>query len=250
MISNYYYDHQLRSYLLQFCAIFTGLHVATGKGEDGSIELLPVPITVGSKDRVVAALMTGNTHNRTFTLPQLSANIVGVDMAPERRKGVGVVDSRTYLAAGAVFPDDLAVVKRLMPIPFNMQLELSIYASNTDQLFQILEQLLVLFDPQLQIQTSDAPFDWTKITNVELTGITNEENYPMGTERRMIVWTLSFVLPIYLSIPLDIRDEVVHRVITRIGDLDGFNVMEYGEDGELQPFQHIYYSPSVTEIKN
>lgn len=241
MITNYFYDEQLRSYLLQFCAIFTDLQVMTGKGEDGTIEAWPVPINVGSRDRVVAAIMEGNTHNRVYSLPQMSAYIQGVDLAPERRKGIGVIDSRTYLPAGGVFPNDLAVVKRVMPIPYNLNVELSIYASNTMQLHQILEQIMTLFDPILQIQTSDSAFDWTKITYVELMGINNEENYPMGTEKRLLVWSLNFLIPIYISVPLDVKDEIVHKVITRIGDLDGFAINEYDENGELQPFTTTYY---------
>ena len=249
MINNYFYDEQLRTYLLQFCAIFAGLHVATGKGADGTIEMLPVPINVGSKDRVVAAIMEGNTHNRSFTLPQMSAYITGIDLAPERRKGVGVVDSRVFLPEGGVFPDDLSVVKRLMPIPYNLSAELSIYASNTQQLHQILEQILILFDPMLQIQTSDSTWDWTNITQVELQGINNEENYPMGTDKRMLVWSLNFIIPIYLTTPLDVKEEVVQRVITRIGDLEGFDISEYDENGELQPFSTTYYGLTVTEHK-
>lgn len=249
MINNYFYDEQLRSYLLQFCAIFAGLNVSTGKGENGEVEMLPVPINVGSKDRVVAAILEGNTHNRSFTLPQMSAYITGIDLAPERRKGVGVVDSRVYLPEGGIFPTELSVVKRLMPIPYNLTAELSIYTSNTFQLHQILEQILILFDPMLQIQTSDASWDWTKITQVELQGINNEENYPMGTDRRMIVWSLNFMIPIYLTTPLDVKDEIVHRVITRIGDLDGFNISEYDENGELQPFTKQYYGLTVSERK-
>ena len=247
MITNYYYDEQIRSYLLQFCAIFSGLEVRTGIGADGTIEAMPVPINVGSKDRVTAAIMEGNTHNRSFSLPQMSAYMTGIELAPERRKGVGVVDSRVYMPAGGIFPNDLTVVKRVMPIPYNMQMELSIYASNTLQLHQILEQILVLFDPMVQLQTTDAAFDWTKITQVELQSVNNEENYPMGTDRRMLVWSLSFVIPIYLSTPLDLKDEIVHKVITRIGDLDGFNLSEYDENGELQPFSKTYYGLTVTE---
>jgi hypothetical protein len=72
-------------------------------------------------------------------------------------------------------------------------------------------------------------------------GINNEENYPMGTEKRLLVWSLNFLIPIYISIPLDVKDEIVHKVITRIGDLDGFAINEYDENGELQPFTTTYY---------
>ena len=246
MITQYFYDEQIRAYLLQFCAIFSGLKIMTGNGATGEPEMVSVPINVGSKDRVAAAIMEGNTHNRQFSLPQMSAYITGIDLAPERRKGIGVIDSRVYMPNGGVFPEDLAVAKRVMPIPYNLEAEVSIYASSTNQLHQILEQLLLLFDPILQIQTTDAPFDWTKITYVELMGINNEENYPMGTDRRMIIWTLTFSLPIYLSIPLEVRDEVVHKVITRIGDLDGFALNEFDENGELQPFSTVFYGLNVT----
>jgi hypothetical protein len=249
MIKNYFYDEQIRTYLLQFCQIFVGLTVETGKGADGTSMQIQVPINVGSRDRVVAGIMDGNTHNRTFTLPQMSAWITGIELAPERRKGIGVIDSRVYAPEGGVFPDDLTVIKRAMPIPYNLTVELSIYASNTLQLHQMLEQILMLFDPILQIQKNDSDMDWTKITYVELQGINNEENYPMGTEKRMLVWSLSFLIPIYITAPLDIKNEVVHKVISRIGSMDGFDINEYDENGELQPFKTTFYGLNVSERK-
>jgi hypothetical protein len=246
MIDSFYYDEQIRTYLLQFCAIFSGLKIKTGKGQTGQEEFISVPIHIGNKDRVVAAIIAGNTHNKMFSLPILSANIQSIELAPERRKGINVVDNRVFMQAGGVFPDDLRIASRVMPIPYNLGIELAIYSSNTLQLHQILEQILMLFDPTLQIQTTDKPFDWTKITTVELTGINNEENYPVATERRIIVWTLNFMLPIWISPPMDIKDEVVRKIIIRIGDLDGFNINEFDENGELQPFETVY-STSVVE---
>lgn len=235
MIPFYYYDGQIRKYLLQFCNIFVGLKVKTGNGECGEPEYISVPIRVGSKDRVVAAIEAGNTQNKPFSIPMMSVSMTGLNMSPNR-KGVGVVDRRVYLPTGGAFPDDLRSVVRVMPIPYVMTVELAIYASNTQQLHQILEQLLVLFDPVLQIQTSDGAFDWTKLVSVELTGINNEENYPPGGDRRIIMWSLNFEMPIYISAPLDVRDEIVRKIIIRVGDMNGFNIDEFDENGELIPF--------------
>jgi hypothetical protein len=118
-----------------------------------------------------------------------------------------------------------------MPIPYNATIELSIYASNLNQRDQLLEQILVLFNPDLQIQKSDGPFDWTKITKVELTDISNEENYPTSTDRRIIVWTLTFDVPIFLTIPMGVKDDLVRKVIIRISDLNSMTVNEVDEDG-------------------
>lgn len=242
MINNFFYEGQLRSYLLQFCHIFAGLQVQTGKGECDVPEFITVPISIGSRDRVVAAIQAGNTQNRPFSLPAMAASMTTLNLS-QTRKGTAVVDSRVYLPAGGIYPDDLKVLRRVMPIPYTMGIELAIYASNTQQLHQIIEQLLMLFDPTLQIQTSDASFDWTKLTTVELTGINNEENYPPGGDRRTLMWSLNFEVPIYISAPVDVRDEIVRKVIITLGDLKGFTVNEFNDDGDLVPFTTTYYDP-------
>lgn len=247
MISDYYHAEQLRGYLLQICGVFAGLQVETGQGKSGQTEKMSVPVVIGSRDRVVAAVQSGNTQNRPFALPVMAVNMSGLALNPNR-KGIGVVDNRVYLSQGGVFPEDLRTLTRVMPIPYLMSIDLSICTSNTQQTHQILEQLLMLFDPKLTIQTSDAAFDWTKITDIELVGISNEENYPAGTDRRIINWTLQFELPIYISPPADVRDDLVRKVIIRLGDMSGFGVNEIDENGEMTPFtKEVWSEIEITE---
>lgn len=249
MIHYYFYEGQLRSYLLQFCNIFAGLQVQTGKGECDVPEMMTVPIFMGSRDRVVAAIQAGNTQNRPFTVPAMAVNLTGLALSPNR-KGIGVVDRRVHLPAGGVYPNDLTTLTRVMPIPYTMSVDLTMYASNTDQLHQMLEQILVLFDPTLQIQKTDSAFDWTKITSVELTGVNNEENYPASTDRRIINWSLNFEMPIYLSLPGDLRKQLVEKIFIQLGDLDGFVVGEVDENGNVVPFKPGYdYGTTVVEYK-
>lgn len=231
MIQHYFFDNQIRQYLLQFVSIFYGMQVQTGKGECGEAEMISVPIMFGNKDRVVAAIMSGNTSNRSFGLPALAAHLVSLTPAPERRKVRAYVDQRVTLPVGGVFPNDLTVVKRSMPVPYNATIELSMYVSNMNQRDQLLEQILTIFNPDLQIQKSDGPFDWTKITKVELTDISNEENYPVSTDRRIIVWSFTFEVPIFLSIPMGVKDDLVRKVIVRISNLNSMVVNEVDEDG-------------------
>jgi hypothetical protein len=239
MITEFFHENQIRAYLLQFCQIFTGMKVQTGKGECGEMEYMSVPISVGSKDRVVAAIQAGNTQNRPFSIPAMAASVTGISLATSR-KGIGVVDRRVFLPSGGVYPDDLRTVVRVMPIPYTMSCELALYASNTLQLHQMLEQILMLFDPTLQIQTSDAAFDWTKITSVELTGINNEENYPPGGDRRIIMWSLTFDIPIYISAPVDVKNDLVRKIVIQLGDMGGLRIGEIDEQGNLAPFAAGY----------
>ena len=217
-MSTHYYDKQIKKYMTQFMAIFAGLQVSIGKNDDSDEEqLISVPIQYGNKDRVVAWIVGDQTQNKPLRLPMMSAYINGINMAPELRKGVGNTKRQTYLPQGSVFPDDITTVRQYMPVPYTISAELAIYASNTEQHFQILEQILMVFDPQVQIQTNDALFDWTKLTTVTLDGINFDQSYPIGTERRMIMSTLSFIFPVYISAPGNVKADFVKDIFVRIG---------------------------------
>jgi hypothetical protein len=244
MIRHYYYNSQLRKFTIGFANIFTGLQVSTGKDGCGDTYMVDVPIRYGSSDRVVAAISASHTQNKQYTLPMMACYMTGLNLAPERMHGVNQSDSRTYLEQGGVFPDDVKAIKRIMPIPYNMEMELSIHASNTDQLFQILEQILILFDYNLQLQFNDAAFDWTKITQVNLTSLNNEENYPMGPDRRSIIWTLTFELPIWLSPPYEERQEIISSIQLRMSNFDSLTLEEVDENGNLVPFNE----PTVVSV--
>jgi hypothetical protein len=236
MITNFFYDGQIRRYLLQAANVFAGLQIQTGNGTCGTPEYMSVPIVYGSKDRVVAGIMAGNTQNKPFSIPTMAITMTSLQYSADRAHGIGTIDKQVFLPPGGVMPTDLKVLERIMPIPYMMTIGLDIYVSNTLQLHQILEQILMLFNPTLQIQTNDAQFDWTKITNMQLVSITNEENYPAGAEKRIISWNLSFEMPIYIAPPADFKKNIVESITIRMGDLNNFVINEIDEDGNSVAF--------------
>ena len=52
----------------------------------------------------------------------------------------------------------------------------------------------------------------------------------------MIIWTLSFEVPIYLSVPMGVKDDLVRKIVIQIGSLDTMMINEVDENGELTPF--------------
>lgn len=219
-MNNFYYNKQIKKYLVQFMAIFGGLQVSTGEREDGETKKIPVPVHYGSKDRVTASILADNTQNQPIRLPVMSAYLTNIEMAPELRKGIGHNRKTPQMPRGGLFPDDIRIVEQLMPVPYKATAELSIYTSNMDQHFQVMEQILLYFDPTLQIQTDDGSLNWSRITTVELMGIRFDENYPIGTDRRMIVTTLDFTFPIYVAAPSNMKDNFIAEIYARIGAID------------------------------
>ena len=252
----YYYDAQIRSYTLQFMAIFAGLQVQVGQLKTGNTvaeadptcedpnattdtpeilesRLISVPIHYGYSDRVVAAILADNVQTKPQRLPMMSAVVKGIKLNQDRMHGQKTQRRNAYVPVGGLVPDDIQVVHQVMPIPFNLTMELGIYASNTDQHFQILEQIFMLFDPQLTIQKSDAPFDWTRLTQVTLDDISLDQNYPIGTDRRIIQSTLSFDMPIWISAPADVRNDFIEKIYVRIGVVSNAALTNYDIIAEL-----------------
>lgn len=239
-LDTFWYNAQLRKYIVQMAAIFAGIKVRVGWRDDNQPRLAPVPVKNVSKDRVVAAIKGENTQNVPLRLPIISLQLLNIELAPERRHGVAQQRRDTYMPTAGRFPDDIRVVDQRMPIPYKGSFEVSLWASNQDQHYQMIEQILTLFDPTLQIQRSDEPFDWTKLSYVEMTGINFEENTPPGTERREIQTTIQFTTDIYLEVPNVVHDKFVKEIHVRIGviGLDEKNSYDIISDLDSQGFKY------------
>lgn len=213
----YYYNAQIARYLNQFMAIFQGLQVQVGKWRDREEQYVPVEIRYAHPDKVVASLMGDFTQNKPIKLPAMSAYISGLKLNMGRARGVGNERRNTYVPVGGLVPDDMKVIHQRMPVPYDLTLDLYLYASNTNQHLQMLEQILPLFDPSLTFQTSDAPFDWTRLTCLTLVDVKLDTNFPIGNERRIIQSTLQFEMPIELSTPANVRNDFIEQIFLRIG---------------------------------
>jgi hypothetical protein len=216
-LDTYFYDEQIRSYIIQFMAIFSGLQVSVGKNNFNSTKnLMYVPIRYGNSSRIVDAILSENTQNKPIRLPMFAADFAGMEQVPSRRKGVGTFMRHSVLPAGGSLPDDIKVVYQAQPIPYDGLFELSMYCSNEDQHLQILEQILMIFDPVLQIQTSDDFHDLTKITSVELVNVDFNKNYPKLADKRVIVTSLNFRVQFYLSPPVNIKQNFIKSIKLRL----------------------------------
>ena len=220
-LENYYYNSQLKRSFVQFMAIFSGLKVSIGKNDFNSqSNLIDVPIAFGSRDRVVSYIFQEQTQNKMLKLPAMSAMMTGLRISRDRLSGQNQVRKEVKLKRGGSIPDDLIQHSMLKPIPYEVTMELSINTTNTDHQLQMLEQILLLFNPTLEIQISDAFGDQGAILEVELQDISLDENYPAGNDNRIISSMITFTYILYLSSPVDLRDEIIKEIKVRFGSID------------------------------
>lgn len=114
-------------------------------------------------------------------------------------------------------------IERLMPVPYELTINLDIWTSNTNQKLQILEQILTLFNPSLELQSTDNFIDWTSLSVIYLDSVNwTSRTIPVGTENPIDICTLKFTLPIWISSPAKLKKlGVVERVIASIYDAQG-----------------------------
>lgn len=229
-LDNYFYTGQIRKLQIQFAAIFSELRVSVGKNDyEQQTNLMTVPVKIGSMDRVVASIMAGNTQNKAIRAPMIATNMMGMEPAFDYVKGSNQQSRHTVFPVGGTLPDDGKVVYKYMPFPYFLTMEAAIVATNEYQHQQMLEQILLLFNPDLQIQISDGYNDWTKITHVELMGVGLETPYPSEADRRLITTNLQFKVLCYLSPPVNVRDNYIKKIKLRISELsrsDSFDLFK------------------------
>ena len=251
-MTTFFYSGQIRRFLSQFIRLMSNFQVQLGSDRTGTRTLLQVPVYYGDSSRHVASIITKNSENNLPTVPAMTAYISGLKYDRPRVQEPHHV-SKMFLRERSYDPDtgeygdlqgDVVTVERLMPVPYLLSLKLDIWTSNTDQKLQLIEQIAPLFNPSLEIQSSDSYVDWTSLSVVTLVDYSfSSRSVPMGAEEPIDVASLSFELPIWLSVPAKVkRQGVIHKIISSvydpnapITDADYFDI-----NGSLKSTQMIY----------
>jgi hypothetical protein len=228
----FFYDNQIRRYIIQFVRILSNLQVEFGKDRNGVTALQRVPVIYGDSSRQVASIIQQGSENYLQSVPAMAVYISGLDYDRARVQNPTYVDKlnlreRYYDTATGEYTTvqgDTFTIERLMPVPYKLTLKVDIWTSNTEQKLQILEQLCTLFNPALEIQSTDNYVDWTSITYVLLTGVNwSSKSVPTGPETPTVeTATLTFELPIFLSAPALVkRLGVIQKIIANLYDANG-----------------------------
>lgn len=205
----HFYDGQIRRYITQMVRLMSNFSYKDGKGN-----LTEIPVMYGDLTRQVANIIRENSENKIPSAPRMSVYITGIEQDLNRMSDSSYVNKlnireRAYDANGEEYLNKEGknyTVERLMPTPYQLNVNVDIWSSNTDQKLQILEQILMLFNPSLEIQTTDNYIDWTSLSVVNLTGVNfSSRTIPSGTESEIDIATLNFQTPIYISPPVKVK---------------------------------------------
>jgi len=232
MAQQYFYDQQIRRWLLQFMRLFGGFSVQMGKDSTGNDYYHQVPVRYGDTTRMSQHILRKNSENTILSVPAISCYIAELLPNAERRISPAFQDSvqvyeKSYDAEAGTYKDRVGEtysLDRHSPIPYDLTINVDIWTSNTEQKLQLLEQILLLFNPSVNLQSSQNPYDWTSLAVVELINITwTARSIPQGTDDIIDVASLIFTLPIFLTPPAKVKRQVlIHSILNNVGADFGF----------------------------
>ena len=229
----YFYNEILRRTIISFGTLFNNVTIQ----QENSV--VKVPLAYGPTQKFLARIDQSPDLNKptAITLPRMSFEFIGLTYDPTRK----VTTTQQFSVKD---PDDGSLMKKsFMPVPYNMQFELSIMTKLNDDALQIVEQILPYFQPayNLTVELVEAIQEKRDIP-VILENITMEDDYEGDfTKRRVLLYTLRFTAKTYLFGPTSSasRDIIKKATVSYLTGTDISNTT-----------RELSYSATPRAIKN
>jgi len=235
---DYWYDEQIKRYLIQIIRIFSNFKVR--EYTDKGINYNRVPARYGDSSRMVASILRNNSENIINSSPFISVTIQSIQPARDRTHEPFLVDTQQVAerefnketGSYSTEQGNLYTTQRYMPVPYNLTINVDVWTTNTDTKLQILEQIFVLFNPSIQLQSNSNPLDWTSVFEVELADINwSSRAVPAGVDESIDISTMSFTSPIWISPPAKVkRQAIIQRIVNDIHSTPDIGELGYSED--------------------
>jgi len=225
-MAQFFYDNQVRRFLIQFAKIFSNWEVTRGKDPNGNDILVRVPIMYGDASRQASTIIANNSASNLPTAPMITYYITGIEYNQKWTQDPTFVDKlnvrqRAYDQETQSFQTTQGqafTVERLMPVPYTLRINVDFWTTNYQQKLEIFEQLATLFNPALEIQSTDNFIDWTSLSAVFQDGLTfSSRTIPVGTNNPIDIMTWKFYMPIWISTSSKLKKMgVIEKIIASI----------------------------------
>jgi len=239
---DYFYDEQIKRYLLQLIRVFSHFQVKEVSSTGTSYNR--VPVRYGDASRMVSSILRNNSENVVNSAPFIALSINELQLSRERAQDPMNVDTK-QVAERLYDPDtgtysseqgNLYTVQKYMPVPYDLTLQVDIWTTNTDTKLQLLEQIFVLFNPSLELQSNSNPLDWSNVFNITLTNTSwTSRSVPAGVDESLDIATLTFEVPIWISPPAKVKAQsIIQKIIADIHTVD--SIADLGFDNDYYDF--------------
>jgi len=211
MISNYFYHEILRKTIVSFGTLFNDIKIKHKDNAGDDFSILTVPIAYGPVQKFLARIeQVPDLKKRVaITLPRMSFEMTGIQYDASRKSST----MQTFKTIDKSNNNELT--KMFMPVPYNVNIRLSIMSKLNEDALQIVEQIIPYFQPHLNL-TVDLVSSIGEKRDIPmiLERITMDDQYEGDfTTRRILIYTLDFIAKTYLFGPVgNTNDSLIKKV--------------------------------------
>ena len=139
----YFYNEIFRKTIISFGTLFNDITI---KQTDSTVK---VPLAYGPTQKFLARLEESPDLNKrtAMTLPRMSFEFTGLTYDSSRK----VTTTQQITVKDPTTGQGSKTKKAYMPVPYNMQFELSVMTKLNDDALQIVEQILPYFQPSYNL---------------------------------------------------------------------------------------------------
>ena len=246
----YFYNEILRRTIISFGTLFNNISIKHTDSSDDVVSVVKIPLAYGPTQKFLARINQSPDLNKPFaiTLPRMSFEFIGLTYDPSRK----VTTTQQFKVKD---PNNRTETKKsYMPVPYNMQFELSIMSKLNDDALQIIEQILPYFQPayNLTVELVENIQEKRDIP-VVLENITMQDDYEGDfSQRRVLLYTLRFTAKTYLFGPTSSasKDIIKKATVSYLTGTDTSNtVREYSYSSTPRAVKN-YDGDVATQLTN
>ena len=203
MLGQYFYNESLRKTIIAFGSLFNDIAITRKNSAGTEVQTLKVPLAYGPKQKFITRLEQDPNDNQAIamTLPRIGFEINGFSYDPVRKLN-RILKKKIKSTEPGKELKEMSI--QYSPVPYDVGFELFVMTKNSDDGIQIVEQILPFFQPEYTVSIKEVPeMDTIRDVPVVLNNISYEDTYTGDfTERRAIVYTLSFTAKAYVYGPV------------------------------------------------
>ena len=235
----YFYHEILRRTVIAFGSLFNDISIKHTDNNQNVKSVIKVPLAYGPTQKFLARLEQSPDLNKPvqITLPRMSFEFTGLTYDSSRK----ATTTQTFTLKSS--SNGTETKKAYLPVPYNMQFELSIMSKLNDDALQIIEQILPYFQPAyaMSVELVEDIGEKRDIP-VVLESISMQDDYEGNfLTRRVLLYTLRFTVKTYLFGPVSSATKDIIKKAT-VGYIAG--------DITSSPTREVVYSAQPRAIKN
>lgn len=201
MLNQKFYWGTVRKAIIAFGNLFKNIQIDRRDESGAVIQTLAVPLSYSPRSKFIARIEghpSDPEQDFQIVVPRMAFEMVGITYDPQRR--ISLIQQNR-----AINTTVNTLNTQYAPTPYNLDVNLYVYAKNQDDGLQVIEQILPFFNPDYNLSLNAIPaLDIKNDLPILLNSISFEDDYEGDfRNRRSIIWTLSFVMKLNFFGPIN-----------------------------------------------